>query len=104
MPKITSYTFMRRYMPSHSPSHALHHLEIGNLSSITNSFVPERRGIKRIAQGLLLLVSMTCAFTAHADTVTLANGDRLTGMIVKSDGKQLTLKTDYAGCSDEPAK
>jgi len=46
---------------------------------------------------------MTLAFTAHADTVTLANGDRLTGTIVKSDGKQLTLKTDYAGCSDNPA-
>jgi Protein of unknown function, DUF481 len=91
-------------MPSHSPSHALHHLEVGNPSSITNSFVPERRGIKRVAQCLLLLVLMTCAFTAHADTVTLANGDRLTGTIVKSDGKQLTLKTDYAGCSDEPAK
>jgi Protein of unknown function, DUF481 len=37
------------------------------------------------------------ACTARADTVTLQNGDRLTGMIVKSDGKELTLKTDKAG-------
>jgi Protein of unknown function, DUF481 len=91
-------------MPSHTPSHALHHLDIGYLSSASNSFVPESRGIKRIARCLLLLVSITCALNAHADTVTLANGDRLTGTIAKSDGKQLTLKTDYAGCSDEPAK
>jgi hypothetical protein len=34
---------------------------------------------------------------ARADTVTLANGDRLTGKIVKSDGKELTLETDYTG-------
>jgi hypothetical protein len=35
--------------------------------------------------------------TAWADSVTMANGDRLNGMIVQFDGKQLTLKTDYAG-------
>ena len=34
---------------------------------------------------------------AWADQVTLKNGDRLTGSIVKSDGKTLVLKTDYAG-------
>ena len=32
-----------------------------------------------------------------ADTVTLKNGDHLTGTITGSDGKELTLKTDYAG-------
>ncbi len=32
-----------------------------------------------------------------ADEVTLKNGDRISGMIVKSDGKTLTIKTDYAG-------
>jgi len=37
---------------------------------------------------------MILAHTARADTVTLQNGDRLTGTIVKSDGKELTLKTD----------
>jgi putative salt-induced outer membrane protein len=34
---------------------------------------------------------------ASADQVTLKNGDRLTGTIVKSDGKSLLLKTDAAG-------
>jgi putative salt-induced outer membrane protein len=34
---------------------------------------------------------------ASADQVTLKNGDRLTGTIVKSDGKSLLLKTDSAG-------
>jgi putative salt-induced outer membrane protein YdiY len=34
---------------------------------------------------------------ARADQVTLKNGDRLTGSITKSDGKELVIKTDYAG-------
>jgi Protein of unknown function, DUF481 len=41
-----------------------------------------------------LLLSFVPAF---ADQVTLTNGDRLTGTIVKSDDKTLTLKTDFAG-------
>jgi putative salt-induced outer membrane protein YdiY len=32
-----------------------------------------------------------------ADQVSLKNGDRLTGTIVKSDGQTLVLRTDYAG-------
>ena len=32
-----------------------------------------------------------------ADQVTLKNGDRLTGTVVKSDGKTLVLHTDAAG-------
>jgi hypothetical protein len=32
-----------------------------------------------------------------ADQVTLKNGDRLTGLVVRSDGKTLVLKTDLAG-------
>src|SRR5271166_2103012 len=32
-----------------------------------------------------------------ADQIVLKNGDRLTGSIAKSDGKQLVIKTDYAG-------
>jgi hypothetical protein len=34
---------------------------------------------------------------ALADQISLKNGDRLTGIIVKSDGKTLVLHTDYAG-------
>ena len=41
--------------------------------------------------------ALLMASTVRADSVTMANGDRLNGMIVEFDGKQLTLKTDYAG-------
>jgi small nuclear ribonucleoprotein (snRNP)-like protein len=35
--------------------------------------------------------------TAWADQVVLKNGDRVTGAIVKKDGKNLTIKTDHFG-------
>ncbi len=35
--------------------------------------------------------------TAEADQVVLKNGDRVTGAIVKKDGKNLTIKTDQFG-------
>jgi hypothetical protein len=35
--------------------------------------------------------------TTRADQVALKNGDRLSGTIVKADGKTMILKTDYAG-------
>ncbi|MGB9464877.1 MAG: DUF481 domain-containing protein [Candidatus Acidiferrum sp.] len=38
-----------------------------------------------------------CATAALADQVTLKNGDRLSGTIVKSDAKTLLIKTDLAG-------
>ncbi len=50
-----------------------------------------------IAWTILLLTLCVASF---ADTVTLKNGDRLTGSIVKSDGKVLTLKTDALGSVD----
>lgn len=37
------------------------------------------------------------AMSAMADQVTLKNGDRLTGSIVKSDAKTLLIKTEFAG-------
>lgn len=43
--------------------------------------------------GLLLLLVVP----AMADQIILKNGDRLTGSITKSDGKELVIKTDYAG-------
>ncbi|HEX4074942.1 MAG TPA: DUF481 domain-containing protein [Candidatus Acidoferrales bacterium] len=49
----------------------------------------------KVAVAILSFVSFVC--TAQADTILLKNGDRLTGSIEHSDGKQLTLKTDYAG-------
>jgi len=48
---------------------------------------------------LLLLIACPffAAFSLFADQLTLKNGDHLTGSIVSSDAKTLTLKTDYAG-------
>jgi putative salt-induced outer membrane protein YdiY len=48
---------------------------------------------KQIVAVALLLLTIP----ALADQVTLKNGDRLTGSITKSDGKELVIKTDYAG-------
>ena len=42
----------------------------------------------------LVLLAATCAW---ADQITLSNGDRLTGSIVRSDTKELVLKTEFAG-------
>ena len=48
---------------------------------------------KKLVAGLFLVL----AIPALADQVVLKNGDRLTGSITKSDGKQLVINTDYAG-------
>jgi putative salt-induced outer membrane protein YdiY len=45
----------------------------------------------------LLLVSLMLASFAWADQVTLTNGDRITGTILKSDTKTLELKTEHLG-------
>jgi putative salt-induced outer membrane protein len=45
---------------------------------------------------LLILMLFFCV-RASADQISLRNGDRLTGTIVKSDEKNLVLKTEYAG-------
>jgi putative salt-induced outer membrane protein YdiY len=50
--------------------------------------------LRSLFAGVFLCV---CATGALADQVTLKNGDRLTGTIVKSDAKTLLLKTDFAG-------
>jgi len=49
----------------------------------------------RVLAGIFLFSIL--AFGAFGDTVVLKNGDRLTGTIESSDGKTITLKTDYAG-------
>lgn len=48
---------------------------------------------KQFVLGLLLLLVVP----ALADQIILKNGDKLTGSITKSDGKELVIKTDYAG-------
>ena len=45
----------------------------------------------------LLLVLLFCCFTAFADQITLKNGDRISGVVVKSDGKVLVFKSDLIG-------
>lgn len=52
---------------------------------------------KTIFPVVLLFVFLAFSREALADELKLKNGDRLTGTIVKADGKTLTLKTDYAG-------
>src|SRR5215475_14413109 len=46
---------------------------------------------------LAIFISSLCVLHAAADQITLKNGDRMSGTIVKSDGKTLVLHTDYAG-------
>lgn len=48
---------------------------------------------KKFAIGLIVLM----AIPALADQVVLKNGDRLSGTVVKSDAKNLVIKTEYAG-------
>jgi len=50
--------------------------------------------LRSVLAGVLLCL---CATGAQADQVTLKNGDRLTGTIVKSDDKILLIKTEFAG-------
>jgi putative salt-induced outer membrane protein len=45
----------------------------------------------------IFVAALSIASVASADTVALKNGDHLTGTVEVSDGKDVTLKTDYAG-------
>ena len=45
----------------------------------------------------LSAIWMLSAIDLYASQVTMKNGDRLTGVILKSDEKVLTMKSDYAG-------
>lgn len=58
--------------------------------------------MKKAGALLCLMVLLGWASAAWGDSVTLKNGDRLTGTITGTDGKQLTLKTDYAGDLNVP--
>jgi hypothetical protein len=54
--------------------------------------------IMKFTQFLAIFVgALATASAARADTVVLKNGDHLTGAVEVSDGKDVTLKTDYAG-------
>ncbi len=49
----------------------------------------------------IIIAALGCPL-ALADQVVLKNGDRLTGSIVKSDGKVLTFKSEFAGTVSIP--
>jgi putative salt-induced outer membrane protein YdiY len=51
--------------------------------------------LKQILATAAGFLAMACA--ASADTVVLKNGDHLTGTVETSDGKNVSLKTDFAG-------
>jgi putative salt-induced outer membrane protein YdiY len=44
-----------------------------------------------------LIVVLSLSAASFADQITLKNGDRLTGTVVKSDGKSIVLHTEFAG-------
>jgi putative salt-induced outer membrane protein YdiY len=54
----------------------------------------------RLFLTFLLVFSLGSSILTLADQVTLKNGDHLSGSVVKSDGKTLTLKTDALGSVD----
>ena len=85
-------------MPSYPRSHSPYPLctkYVGD--SKRRTCAQKARWRSRIAQCALLFAISAIACTARADTITLDNGDRLTGTIVKSDGKELVLMADKAG-------
>jgi len=45
----------------------------------------------------LAIVSCLCALCLRADQVTLKNGDRITGSVVRKDEKTLTMKSEFLG-------
>lgn len=54
------------------------------------------------AGGLLILLTVTLSSNVRADQVVFKNGDRLSGQVMKFDGKNLTVKTEFAGEVDIP--
>jgi putative salt-induced outer membrane protein len=50
-----------------------------------------------VRKQLVLCLLLLIAVPALADQIVLKNGDKITGTIAKSDGKELVIKTDYAG-------
>jgi putative salt-induced outer membrane protein len=53
--------------------------------------------VLRKTEFFALIVFLGLTSAVFADQITLKNGDRLTGTIVKSDGKTIVLHTEFAG-------
>ncbi len=60
------------------------------------------RSLHRVLTALLPLFASLLISTAQADQVVMKNGDRVTGSIVKQDGKTITIKTDLFGVVTAP--
>ena len=91
-------------MPSHPRSHSPYPLCTSYLADSNRRTCAQKGPWKaRIAQCALLFAILAIACTASADTITLDNGDRLTGTIVKSDGKELVLMTDKVSSMTDKA-
>jgi putative salt-induced outer membrane protein YdiY len=52
--------------------------------------------VKKAKMLIVLAMGVFCS-SLFADQIVLKNGDRLSGAIIKSDAKNLVIKTDYAG-------
>src|SRR5918998_445152 len=52
--------------------------------------------MRKLAMWVVMLGSMLCS-EVLADQVSLKNGDRLTGALIKYDGENLILKSEFAG-------
>src|SRR5580658_1013970 len=48
-------------------------------------------------RSLCLMASLLAVAATHADVLVMKNGDRVKGVVVKKDGKSITLKTDSFG-------
>jgi putative salt-induced outer membrane protein YdiY len=46
---------------------------------------------------LLILTLIVCSIALFGDQITMKNGDRFSGAVIKLDGKNLVFKSDYAG-------
>ena len=52
--------------------------------------------MRKLVLCLSMLIGMLCS-EGSADQITMKNGDRLTGTIVKFDADKLTIKSEFAG-------
>ena len=53
--------------------------------------------MKRMMIAISVLAILASAVTAYTSEITLKNGDRISGIIVKKDGESILIKTSYAG-------
>jgi putative salt-induced outer membrane protein YdiY len=59
--------------------------------------LPEKKRMRTILLLLCACLVAVLAVPAKADTVTLKNGDHVTGTVTAADNKTVTVKTDFAG-------